>query len=162
MYNEALPMPSRPELPDLEEGVIRGGYCLESAVGEGPRINLLGSGTILFEVIEAASRLRQEGFAVAVYSITSYIELARDAEQAENSKAASWLSQLFDEPHVPTVAASDYVRTLPRMIASWVPGPLVALGTDGFGMSERREALRAHFRIDAHAIAETARSLVKA
>jgi pyruvate dehydrogenase E1 component len=162
MYNEALPMPPRPELPDLEEGVIRGGYCLEAAVGEGPRINLLGSGTILFEVIEAASRLRQEGFAVAVYSITSYIELARDAERASYSNGTSWLSHLFSEPSVPTIAASDYVRTLPRMIASWVPGPMVALGTDGFGMSERREALRAHFRIDAQAIAEAARSLVNA
>jgi len=160
MYNEALPMPARPELPDLEEGVIRGGYCLEAAVGEGPRINLLGSGTILFEVMEAASRLREEGFAVAVYSVTSYIELARDAEQAADSKVASWVSQLFPESNVPTVAASDYVRTLPRMIASWLPGPLMALGTDGFGMSERREALRAHFRIDAHAIADTARAMV--
>jgi pyruvate dehydrogenase E1 component len=160
MYNEALPMPPRTELPDLEEGVIRGGYCLEAAEGEGPRINLLGSGTILFEVIEAASRLREEGFAVAVYSITSYIELARDAEQAADSKVASWVSQLFHEPNVPTVAASDYVRTLPRMIASWLPGPLMALGTDGFGMSERREALRAHFRIDARAIADTARAMV--
>ena len=160
MYNEALPMPPRPELSDLEAGVIRGGYCLEAAVGEGPRINLLGSGTILFEVIEAASRLRQEGFAVAVYSITSYIELARDAERASYSNETSWLSHLFSEPGVPTIAASDYVRTLPRMIASWVSGPMVALGTDGFGMSERREALRAHFRIDAPAIAEAARSLV--
>ena len=106
--------------------------------------------------------MRQEGFDVAVYSITSYIELARDAERASQSNGTSWLSHLFDETSVPTVAASDYVRTLPRMIASWVPGPMVALGTDGFGMSERREALRAHFQIDAHAIAEAARSLVNA
>ncbi|GIR70983.1 MAG: hypothetical protein CM15mP74_22340 [Halieaceae bacterium] len=62
MYNEARPMPPRPEHADIEEGVVRGGYLLEPASGNGQRVNLLGSGTILFEVLEAASRLREEGF----------------------------------------------------------------------------------------------------
>jgi pyruvate dehydrogenase E1 component len=164
MYNQALPMPPRPAHADLEEGVIRGGYLLEPASGKGRRVNLLGSGTILFEVIEAASRLRADDYAVAVYSITSYVELARDAERAEQSTLSGcaetgWLNALFSEPGVPTVAATDYVRALPRMIASWLPGPFVALGTDGFGMSERREDLRAHFKVDAESIAEVARKL---
>lgn len=167
MYNEALPMPARPDLPDLDQGVTRGGYLLEEADGDGPRINLLGSGTILFEVQKAAEQLRSEGFAVAVYSITSFIELARDAERTEiasrmqSDVQASWLSGLFAEPGIPALAVTDYMTALPRMIASWMPGPYTALGTDGFGMSERREDLRAHFRVDAASIAETARSLAE-
>ena len=167
MYNEALPMPARPDLPDLDQGVTRGGYRLEEADGDGPRINLLGSGTILFEVQKAAEQLRSEGYAVAVYSITSFIELARDAERAEiasrtqSDVQTSWLSRLFAEPGIPALAVTDYMTALPRMIASWMPGPYTALGTDGFGMSERREDLRAHFRVDAASIAETARSLAQ-
>jgi pyruvate dehydrogenase E1 component len=164
MYNEARPMPPRPERADIEEGVVRGGYLLEPASGSGQRVNLLGSGTILFEVLEAASTLREEGFSVAVYSITSYVELARDAERAEQAsgeaeRASAWVSTLFDEPDVPIVAATDYVRALPRMISSWLPGRSVALGTDGFGFSERREALRAHFKVDSASIADAARKL---
>ncbi|MDG2460777.1 MAG: pyruvate dehydrogenase (acetyl-transferring), homodimeric type [Luminiphilus sp.] len=167
MYNEALPMPARPELPDLDVGVTRGGYLLEPAAKNGARINLLGSGTILFEVQRAAEQLRSQGYAVAVYSITSYVELARDAERAEIASRtaagegeASWISQLFDDPNVPTLAVTDYMTALPRMIASWMPGPYTALGANGFGLSERREELRAYFKIDATSIVETARSLV--
>jgi pyruvate dehydrogenase E1 component len=123
----------------------------------------LGSGTILFEVMQAAGTLRQEGYAVAVYSITSYVELARDAERAEQADAddvePAWLVSLFPDPAVPIVAATDYVRALPRMIASWITGPFTALGTDGFGMSERRSDLRAHYKIDAASIADAARKL---
>ena len=66
---------------------------------------------------------------------------------------------MFPETDVPTVAATDYVRALPRMIASWMNGPFTALGTDGFGMSERRSDLRAHFKVDAASIADAARRL---
>ena len=100
---------------------------------------------------------------MAVYSITSYVELARDAERAEQSGASdadpAWLGTIFPETDVPIVAATDYVRALPRMIASWINGPFTALGTDGFGMSERRSDLRAHFKIDAASIADAARKL---
>ena len=165
MYNEARLMPARPQDADLEEGVIRGGYLLEPACGDGPRVNILGSGTILFEVLEAAEQLRSEGFAVAVYSITSYVELARDAERSETADTYSqksgraWVKHLFDQTDVPTVAVTDYVRALPRMIATWIPGPYTVLGTDGFGLSERREVLREHFGVDASAIAGAARHL---
>ena len=152
MCNEALAMPARPAHEDLDEGVVRGGYLLEPIVGDGPRVNLLGSGTILFEVVQAAATLREHGYSVAVYSITGYVELARDAEPA-------WLDTIFPETDVPTVAATDYVRALPRMIASWMPGAFMALGTDGFGMSERRSDLRAHFKVDAASIADVARKV---
>ena len=66
---------------------------------------------------------------------------------------------MFLETDVPTVAATDYVRALPRMIASWMNGPFTVLGTDGFGMSERRSVLRAHFKVDGASIADAARKL---
>ena len=113
--------------------------------------------------MQAAETLRQEGYAVAVYSITSYVELARDAERAEQADAddvePAWLASLFPDTEVPIVAATDYVRALPRMITNWIAGPFTALGTDGFGMSERRSDLRAHFKIDAASIADAARKL---
>ena len=96
------------------------------------------------------------------YSITSYVELARDAERAEQGGAAAdpaWLDTIFPETDVPSVGATDYVRAVPRMIASWINGPFTALGTDGFGKSERRSALRAHFKVDAASIADAARRL---
>ena len=97
MYNEALPMPPCPDRSDLKEGIIRGGYLLEHPSGDDPRINLLGSGTIRFEVLSAASLLRDQGLSTAVYSITSFIELARDAEVSEQSTLAgvprdAWVS----------------------------------------------------------------------
>ena len=112
-------------------------------------------------MLQAAAILREEGYSVAVYSVTSYVELARDAERAEQVDAAepAWLDTIFPENDVPTVAATDYVRALPRMIASWINGPFTALGTDGFGMSERRSDLRAHFKVDAASIADAARKL---
>lgn len=154
-------MPARPTHDDLNEGVVRGGYLLAPAAGDGPRVNLLGCGTILFEVMQVAETLREEGYSVAVYSITSYVQLARDAERPEQADAAdadpAWLDTIFPEPDVPILAATDYVRALPRMIASWINGPFTALGTDGFGMSERRSDLRAHFKVDAASIADAAR-----
>ena len=138
---------------------------LKPACGEGPRANLLGSGTILFDVLKTAEQLRGEGFAVAVYSITSYLELARDAERSETAdvdcqqSGGASVRQLFDQADVPTVAATDYVRALPRMIATRIPGPYTVLGTDGFGLSEGRELLREHFGVDASTIAGAARHL---
>ena len=87
--------------------------------------------------------------------------MARDAERAEQEDAVdtAWLDTIFPETDVPTVAATDYVRALPRMIASWMNGPFTVLGTDGFGMSERRSDLRAHFKVDGASIADAARKL---
>ena len=73
--------------------------------------------------------------------------------------SSAWVKTLFDEPVVPIVAATDSVLALPRMISSWVPGRFVALGTDGFGLSERREVLRTHFQVDSASIIDPARKL---
>ena len=80
--------------------------------------------------MQAAETLREEGYSAAVYSITSYVELARDAERAEQADATdagpAWLETIFPETDVPIVAATDYVRALARMIASWINGPFSA------------------------------------
>lgn len=175
LYNQVMPVPARPECA-TEAAIVRGGYCLKEPEGKGARINLLGSGAIISEVLTAAERLSAQGFAVAVYSITSYVELARDAEIYEqllrdgsessnepvNSTsdiALPWVLELLGGEAVPTVATSDYVSALPRMIASWVKGAYAVLGTDGFGLSESRADLRAHFGVDAESIVAAASAI---
>jgi pyruvate dehydrogenase E1 component len=124
------------------------------------RPQLLGSGAILLEVLAAADLLRDDWRIDAdVWSVTSFSELARDAQTVER------LNMLHpDEPartsHVErsladveiTVVATDYVRAYPRLIAPFVPGDFVALGTDGFGRSDTRSALRGFFGVDRYAI----------
>ena len=167
LYNQNQTVPARPESA-TEDAIVRGGYCLEPMAGTGPAVHLLGSGAILSEVLTAAAELRQDGYAVAVFSITSYIELAREAERWERREthdsaslevSKPWVCELLGSKAVPTVAASDYVCALPRMIASWVAGPYAVLGTDGFGLSETRGRLREHFGVDAATIVRTAKRL---
>jgi pyruvate dehydrogenase E1 component len=126
----------------------------------------LGSGAIMTEVLEAAALLEAAGVLVDVWSVTSYNALVREAEEVERQNLLAPA-----QPRTPThverclagergvfVAASDYMRAWPGRIARWVPGPFVVLGTDGFGLSESRPALRAHFEVDARAIAHAAAS----
>ncbi|AMO25404.1 alpha-ketoglutarate dehydrogenase [Ramlibacter tataouinensis] len=160
---------AQPDLPaDAQQGVVRGGYRF-GAFGEGaPRVTLLGSGAILTEVIKAARQLAEEGVASEVFSITSWSELARDGLHCEQralrgeGHTEPWLHRLFAGSSVPMVAASDYVRALPESIAPWLPPGrrYVALGTDGFGRSDTRAALRQLFGVDAAHIAWTARRLL--
>ncbi|MBK6006163.1 alpha-ketoglutarate dehydrogenase [Ramlibacter ginsenosidimutans] len=141
--------------PDLDEaareGVVRGGYRF-GRYGEGAaRVTLLGSGAILTEVVKAAQQLAAEGIASEVLSITSWSELARDGQYA---------AQLLAGTRGPLVAATDYVRMVPEAIRRHVPAgrAYTTLGTDGFGRSDTRAALRAFFGVDAATIAATARS----
>ncbi len=141
---------AQPDLPaGVEAGVVRGGYRYGS-FGEGaPRVTLLGSGAILTEVIKAAQQLAADGIASEVLSITSWSELARNAGYA---------AQLL-QGAAPIVAASDYVRAVPESIRQHVPTgrSYTTLGTDGFGRSDTRAALRQFFGVDAAAIAHSAR-----
>ena len=125
-------------------------------------MRLLGSGTILREVIAAAEVLESK-FKVAadVYSITSFSELRREALACERwnllhpegPARTSYVQQLFDGAEVPTVAATDYMRTVPDQIRQWVRGPYATLGTDGFGRSDARAPLRWHFEVDRNFVA---------
>jgi pyruvate dehydrogenase E1 component len=118
--------------------------------------NLFGSGTILNEVIKAA-RVLEEKYNVAsdVYSITSYKELCRDGLGVErhnllnpDDQKLTYVSESLQGSKGVYVAASDYVKALPDSISKWVPGRLYSLGTDGFGRSETRDALRNFFEVD--------------
>jgi pyruvate dehydrogenase E1 component len=165
LMNENYDMPAMPE--GSREGIIRGLYKLKAVAAEGggkkkrPHVNLFGSGTILNEVVKAAHILAEKyGVASDVYSATSYKELRRDAMAAERwnmlhpgaERKRSYLETLLDGVDGPFVAASDYMRTFAEQIGPYLPGQLTTLGTDGFGRSETREALRRFFEVDAAAV----------
>ena len=158
--NEAYRQPPMPE--GAADGILRGMYRLRPAEGSGPRVQLLGSGAILNEVAEARRILADRyGVAAAVWSVTSYSELRRDALAAQRRNMLhpdepprrSYLEEITADAEGPFVAASDYLKSLPDAIAKWLPGRLVSLGTDGFGRSDTRAALRDHFEVDAKHVA---------
>jgi len=152
---------AQPALPSEEarEGILRGIYRLRSSTQNQPRarVHLLGSGSILNGVLEAAGILESEyGVAADVYSVTSYKELHQDALATErwnlhhpgHKARQCFLQSSLAGAEGLFVAASDYVKALPESISRWLPGPLVSLGTDGFGRSDTREALRDFFEVD--------------
>jgi pyruvate dehydrogenase E1 component len=159
VMNENYAQPPLPEGEGIKEGILKGMYKFRpSKLEHGKlRANLFGSGTIFNEVLKAQEMLEERyNIAADVWSITSYNELRREALDVER-----WnMLHPDEEPRVPFVrqcvgdkpsifvAASDYVKTLPDALSRWLPGPLIALGTDGFGRSEDRESLRDFFEVD--------------
>src|SRR6202035_5120404 len=133
------------------------------------RAQLLGSGAIMFEVLKAQAILEKDyGVAVAVWSVTSYKELYREANDCARwnmlhptQKAkVPYVTQTLKGASGPFIAASDYMKVLPESLAQWVPGKLVSLGTDGFGRSENRASLRDFFEVDAkHIVLATLHAL---
>lgn len=148
----------QPSLPDAaREGVVKGMYRFSGSTGNA-RIRLLGSGAILREVIAAAGLLKTEfNIDAEVWSVTSFSELAREAREIERvnrlhplkSPAVSYVSECL-KGDAPVVVATDYIRAYPQSIASYIDAPFVALGTDGFGRSDTRSALRSFFEVDRH------------
>ena len=147
---------AHPKAPDnIEEKVIQGGYLFEQRKGN-TSINLLGSGPILRESIEAA-KILQEDFNIGsnVFSITSFTELAKQAREIERSnrlsatekKEKSFVQNLINNED-PIIATSDYTRAYPQLISSYLSNAFIALGTDGFGRSDTRENLRKFFEVD--------------
>src|SRR3989440_885967 len=156
--NENYPHPAMPE--GAEEGILKGMYQIKKA--ENSKLQLLGSGAILREVIAAAELLEKDwGIQAAVWSVTSFTELRRDGMRAERARrfgaeGEAWVQRCLHGTQGPVVAASDYVSTVADLIRPYVPGKYVALGTDGFGRSDTRAALRAFFEVDARNIAVAA------
>jgi pyruvate dehydrogenase E1 component len=159
--NEPYDMPSMPE--GAEEGIIRGIYRLKPDALEDAthHVQLFGSGAILREALRAREILADKyGISAQVWSVTSYKELRKDALETERwnrlhpSEPARkpYIASVLENTRGPIVAASDYMKILPDMIRPWVPQDLIALGTDGFGRSDTREALRRHFEVDAESI----------
>ncbi len=165
--NENYRQPPMPEGEGVREGIVRGMYRFRSMGEEGrPRVHLLGSGAILNEVLRAQELLADQfGVASDAWSVTSFTELRRDAIEVERwnllhpaePERLPYLRQQLGDGQI-VVAASDYMKGLPDGLAKWVDAPLVALGTDGFGRSDTREALRDFFEVDARHIAFAALS----
>lgn len=166
LYNENQQQMPKPAGTD--EGIIRGAYIVEETSGNGPKVRLLGSGPILNLVREAATDLlRDHGIESEVWSVTSYGELRRIGMEHERkmrlnpaSESISYVSECFGD-ETPTVATSDYISSVPEMIQRWVGGRYVVLGTDGFGRSDSREALRTFFEIDTNSIVIAALSALE-
>jgi len=158
---------THPPLPEgAEEGILRGMYLLhEAPAGDGPRVQLLGSGAILREV-EAAAELLASDFSVAadVWSATSFTELRRNGLEVERwnrlhptePQRRSYVEECLAERKGPAIASTDYIRTFADQIRQFVPRRYVALGTDGFGRSDYRVALRKFFEVDRHHVAVAA------
>jgi pyruvate dehydrogenase E1 component len=173
LQNESYVMPAIPE--GVEDGILRGCYPLRKAEAiegaqlkvDAPVIQLLGSGSILQEVLRAQVLLVTEhGVRADVWCVTSYNGLRRDAlaTDARNRQERKPLADA-EQPYVvqtlgatlgPILAASDWMRAVPDQLAPWLGGRLVTLGTDGFGLSDTRENLRRHFQIDTQAVVEAA------
>ena len=166
MMNENYAMPTLADgvRADLLAGMYRLLTLEARGVSKAPRLRLLGSGAILREVIKAAERLADDhGVNCDVFSVTSYSELAREAIalqrldriEPQDAPRQSHVARLL-AGSAPIVAASDYVRAWPQLIAEYVPARFVTLGTDGFGRSDTREQLRRFFEVDAASIVRAA------
>lgn len=159
VMNENYAQPAMPE--GVEEGIVKGIYQLESVKAEKEvgTVKLLGSGTILLQVREAAQMLKDDfGISSDVYSVTSFNELGRDGidvdrhnmlhPEADEKKA--YITQVLEQGNAgPTIAATDYLKAYADQVRAFVPGQYKVLGTDGFGRSDSRANLRRHFEVDA-------------
>ena len=160
LYNEPYPMPAMP--PDSAEGIREGMYRFRPAPERAKhRAHLLASGPLVNEAVRAQDLLLRYGVAADVWSVTSYKTLRMRTLEAERwnmlhpeeAPRMSYLQKTLEALDGPCVAVSDYVRQVPQQIAPWIPGGLLALGTDGFGRSDSRKALRRFFEIDAEHLA---------
>jgi pyruvate dehydrogenase E1 component len=160
VYNEPIQHPAEPADVDVE-GILKGIHRVAVGQGEGPRVQLLGSGIGMPWVEEAARLLREEwGVQADVWSVTSWNELARDAVATERwnlnhpteAPKTPYVTEKLLEATGPVVATSDYMRAVPLQIARWVPEDYRVLGADGFGFADTRPAARRFFQIDAQSV----------
>ncbi|MFF5292691.1 pyruvate dehydrogenase (acetyl-transferring), homodimeric type [Paractinoplanes globisporus] len=162
VYNEPIVQPAEPAEVDVE-GLLKGIYRYRAAPEtNGPKAQILASGTGMGWALKAQELLAQDwGVAADVWSVTSWTELRRDAVEAEEHNLLNpgdqprkpYVQQKLEGTEGPAVAVSDFMRAVPDLIARWVPNDYTSLGTDGFGMSDTRHALRRHFHVDAESVA---------
>ncbi|OZB37051.1 MAG: pyruvate dehydrogenase (acetyl-transferring), homodimeric type [Halothiobacillus sp. 14-56-357] len=166
--NENYPHPAMPEenQDQIEQGILRGLYPFsKSKAKHKARVQLLGSGTILREVEKAAAMLEADwNVAADVWSATSFSELARDGQACvresrlnpEAPQKVPYVTAALEPTHGPIIAATDYIHLYTEQVRSFMPRRYVTLGTDGFGRSDTRAALRKFFEVDAANIVITA------
>jgi pyruvate dehydrogenase E1 component len=160
VMNANYSQPSMPANEEVREGILKGIYRLPSE-SRSAIVHLLGSGAIMPEVLTARDLLERDwGIEADVWSVTSYAELQRDGIACERQArlkpqkhlTRSFVSKALNNAKGPLIAVTDYVRALPELIRAFVPNRYVTLGTDGFGRSDTRSALRAFFEVDAASI----------
>jgi pyruvate dehydrogenase E1 component len=161
IMNEFYEMPPMPE--GVKDGILKGIYKYKASEQNAGKanVNLLASGAILNEAVKAQEILQSKySVAADVWSVTSYKELYTDGLETDRwnmlhpaqKPKRSYLHQCFKDRETVFVAASDYLKSLPCSIAKWIPGRMIALGTDGYGRSDGRDALRDYFEVDARFI----------
>ncbi|HJY37736.1 MAG TPA: pyruvate dehydrogenase (acetyl-transferring), homodimeric type [Steroidobacteraceae bacterium] len=165
--NENYAHPAMPK--DAQAGILKGMYLLQAGGRGKVRVNLLGSGTILREVMKAAEILERDyGVPADIFSVPSYSELRREALDVERRNLLHpeqpaqqpYVRQCLGDRAGPFIAASDYMKIVPDQIRQWVPGRFLVLGTDGYGRSDSRAQLRRHFEVDAqHIVLASLRAL---
>jgi len=151
---------SHPEMPKgAEEGIIKGMYLLRKSKAKGPKVQLMGSGVILREVMAAAELLEQDwGVSADLWSATSFTELRREGLDVhrwnmlhpDKPQKESFVEKCLKKAEGPLIASTDYMKSFADQIRAFVPQRYVTLGTDGFGRSDGRDALRRHFEVDRH------------
>ena len=161
VYNEPIHQPAQPDGVDVE-GIVKGIHLLEPAEGDGPRVQLLASGVGVPWAREAKRMLAEDwGVQAAVWSVTSWYELRKDALQAdehnflhpEDERRVPYVTAKLQGAEGPFVATSDFEHQVQDAIARWVPGDYYTLGADGFGFSDTRPAARRFLKIDAASMA---------
>src|SRR3712207_4519456 len=160
VYNEPYNQPAEPEDLDLQ-GLLAGMYRYAPGQGDGPKAQVLASGVAVPWALRAQELLAQDwGVSADVWSVTSWNELRRQADAAEehnllhpeDEPQVPYVTQRLQDAPGPVVAVSDWMRAVPDLIAPYVPGGMATLGTDGFGLSDTRPALRRHFHVDAESV----------
>jgi len=161
LYNENHPMPPVPEDPSFKEGLLKGIYKFKDAApGTKHVVRLIGSGSIMQQVLAAADMLADYGISTEIWSATNIGELYREALAAERSARLNpndappvpWVTKCLGNWDGVTVAATDNVSAYPQLVKDYIGGDYVVLGTDGFGRSDTREKLRRFFEIDKESI----------
>ncbi len=161
VYNETKVQPAMPAGEGIEEGILKGLYRFkeaESPAADAPRLQLLASGTAIHWILEAQEILARDwGVAADIWSAPSWTELRRDALECDAARLEGedripYVTRALAGAPGPVVAVSDWMRAVPDQIAPWVEQDWTSIGTDGFGLSDTREAARRHFGVDAHSV----------
>jgi len=161
VMNENYAQPALPK--GAEQDILKGMYLFQSGISrkKAPKVQLLGSGTIFCEVMQAASLLQEDwGVEADLWSCTSFTELARDGVACERwnrlhpteKTQLSHVEKCITKTDIPVIAATDYMRAFAEQIRPFVKAEYTVLGTDGFGRSDTREKLRSFFEVDRYHI----------
>ncbi len=165
--NETYRMPEKPD--NAEEGILKGMYKLKSSGNKTPKVRLLASGALVNEALRAKELLLGDyDIPAEVWSVTSFKELYTDCTDTERRnmlesggrEQKNYIRESFEGSDTVYVAATDYLKALPLSVSKWLPGESAVLGTDGFGRSDNRGALRDYFEVDYRHMTAAALSLL--